>query len=249
MDIIQIGANRGSDDLTQLIFENKNRLGKIILVEPMSHHHELLRECYNDIPIIIEGIAITDDPKLGKMPLYYSLQNAPHFEVASFSKEHVLKCGFGADIMEKEVICMTINQLMEKHKLDYLDILFIDAEGLDDRIIKSINFKKYKIKTIIYENLHTLSNERLIHFLSRKGYYTIVNWGQNGWSNMSMKQKFSLKFTGYKIKVELQDFRTRSKALTKKNLKKWLIQLGLFKYYKFLQNRMINKQNLNKYKG
>lgn len=241
MDIIQIGSNKGSDDLTEIIFKNKERLRKVILVEPMSNHHSQLKECYEEIPIIIEEIAITDDLRLNKMPLFFSLRNAPNFEVASFSKEHLKKCGFGEEIVEKEVNCMTINQLMERHEIRVLNMLFIDAEGLDDRIIRSIDFKRYEIKEIIYENLHTNSNEKLIHFLSRKNYHTISNCGLNGWSNRATKEKISLILLAYKFKIEWNYFISNGKMISRNVFKNILISVGLFKYYKLLQKLYSNK--------
>ena len=44
MNIIQIGANRGNDDLSQII--GNNQPDKLILVEPMSLHNEFLLNHY-----------------------------------------------------------------------------------------------------------------------------------------------------------------------------------------------------------
>lgn len=237
MDIIQIGSNRGSDDLTKIIFENKERLGKVILVEPISSHHQQLKECYNEIPVIIEGIAITDDPNIRQMPLYYSRRDAPHYEIASFNKDHILNHAHSmSDILEKNVACMTINQLMDKYKMSELDLLFIDAEGFDERIIRSINFQKYKIKEIIYENLHICYKDQLIHLLNRKNYHVTPNWGFNGWSNKAVRQPFTIQFFLFILNDEKKMFFTNSKKL----LKKVLIKMGLFQYFKALKNN-INK--------
>ena len=50
-----------------------------------------------------------------------------------------------------------------------VDVLFIDAEGIDDKIIYSINFDKYNINKLYYENLH-VDNTKLRDFLENKGY-------------------------------------------------------------------------------
>ena len=47
MNIVQLGACVGNDDLTKLIGESQPNI--LILVEPMSIHNEKITECYNNI--------------------------------------------------------------------------------------------------------------------------------------------------------------------------------------------------------
>lgn len=54
MKIIQIGANRGYDDLTNFI--NKNQVDFAVFVEPNPSHIKDLKKCYSNY--IIENIAI-----------------------------------------------------------------------------------------------------------------------------------------------------------------------------------------------
>jgi hypothetical protein len=91
------------------------------------------------------------------------------------------------NFIESELDSITVNNLLLKHKIDTLDILFIDAEGMDSEIIKSIDFNKFDIKKIYYENLH-INNQELIIFLESKNYF--INEGQlsNGWTNEAIKK-------------------------------------------------------------
>ena len=61
MTVIQIGANQGNDELTELL---KNQpIDKLILVEPLELHNVKLKQCYSNIEnLFIENIALTDDP-------------------------------------------------------------------------------------------------------------------------------------------------------------------------------------------
>lgn len=77
---------------------------------------------------------------------------------SSFYKEQVIaaliKRGIDKKIFLKKIIVkiLDINSLLNKYK--NTNLLFIDAEGHDYVILKKINLKKFKIKTIIFENRH-----------------------------------------------------------------------------------------------
>jgi hypothetical protein len=45
----------------------------------------------------------------------------------------------------------TLNKLIKKHNITDIDLLFIDTEGNDARIINSLDLTRIKPKTIIYE--------------------------------------------------------------------------------------------------
>ena len=194
MNIVQIGTNKGNDDVTNLIRQYSSVLDKFIAVEPLNIHHSSIRDCYKDIPqLIIEEIAITPNPSKEKLTFYYHKEDGPGFEVASTSKEHILKhVIFNSKltedgIVELKVNCLTLNELFKKYNLVDIDVLYIDAEGLDFELIKSIDFEEFNIINIIYEHLH-IDGEKAIKFLESKGYSTIRNFGHNGWSHAAVKQ-------------------------------------------------------------
>jgi hypothetical protein len=64
---------------------------------------------------------------------------------------------------------MTINNLFHKYELTDIDILFLDAEGFDDRIIKDIDFSQFMIRNIYYENVH-IDNQSITEYLQSLGY-------------------------------------------------------------------------------
>jgi len=194
MNIIQIGTNKANDDITNIIHQYSSILTKFIAVEPLDVHHSQIKECYKNIPqLIIEGIAITPSPTDEKLNFYYHKDDGPGYEVSSMNKEHILKHVIfnpkltEDGLVELKVNCLTLNQLFDKHDLKNIDILYIDAEGLDFELIKSIDYQKYNIINIIYEHLH-INGEEAIKFLESKGYNTIRNFGHNGWSNAAVKQ-------------------------------------------------------------
>lgn len=193
MIILQIGTNKGYDDITKYVFNYKDILEKFIAIEPLVVHNISINECYKEIPqLIIENVAIVPRVVSPTMTFYYHQDDGPGFEVASSDKNHILKHQiYNSKLTEEGIIectipCMTINDMFEKHNLTKIDILYIDAEGMDFEIIKSIDFK-YDIVNIIYEHLH-IDGEAAIKFLENKGYTTSRNFGHNGWSHAAIKQ-------------------------------------------------------------
>jgi len=186
MKIVQIGTCVANDDLTQIVKENQPEL--LVLIEPMSIHNEKINQCYLGVKnVFLENIAITVD-ETQEISFYYHKDDGPMYEVATTDVNHILKHGYQNDgIIELKVKCLTINNLFEKYNLSKIDILFIDSEGLDDKIIKSIDFKKYEITKIYFENLHITDNN-IYNFLIGIGYSITKNVGFMGWSSLAEKK-------------------------------------------------------------
>jgi len=180
MNIVQIGANRGNDDLTNLI--GNKQPDKFIIIEPMKVHNDYINNCYNWIENkILENIAIVVDC-VNTIDFYYHINDGPGYEVASIDETHILKHGYDKNgIVKIAVPCCNINELFKKYNINNLDILFIDAEGLDDKIIKSIDFDNCKINKIYFENLHLKTD--INSYLKDKGYCIKTNIDNNGWMN------------------------------------------------------------------
>ena len=63
---------------------------------------------------------------------------------------------------------MSINDLLKKHNLTHIDYLFIDAEGVDFDILKSLDMQVH-IEHIQIEHLH-LDKQELYSFMRTSGY-------------------------------------------------------------------------------
>lgn len=187
MKIVQIGANRGNDDLSLLI---QNRQPEIlVLVEPLSIHNDQLSNHYSWVDNLhIENIAISDISN-DEINFYYHLDDGPGYEVASLDPRHIYERH--THLSKERVSCvkvktMNINDLLNKYNLKNIDILFIDAEGSDDMIIKTLDFTEYDIKNIYFENLH-IKDLNIYNFLLEKNYKITLNVGMNGWSSLAQK--------------------------------------------------------------
>lgn len=102
-----------------------------------------------------------------------------HPELNTFSEEHVAEWDGknGVKVIEKiKLVTSLINPIMEKYipgKKDF-DLLSIDVEGLDLRILKTLDFDKYKFRYIIAEDepgdVTQCMKSSMTAFLDLKGY-------------------------------------------------------------------------------
>jgi hypothetical protein len=76
----------------------------------------------------------------------------------------------------EKINCVLLTSLVEKYNYHNLDFLYIDVEGYDFEIIKSIDFSKLNPRLIYYEHRHLSSEdkENSKKFLSEKGYDIIA---------------------------------------------------------------------------
>lgn len=192
MIAVQIGANRGYDHFTQLIQDK--HVSTLILVEPFADHNNSLQTCYSNIKNkYIENIIISSDNVSETKTIYYHEQDGYGYgnalELASLNKQHCFNIRSQYEQSGlREIVCtnLTINKLFEKYSLSTIDLLAIDTEGHDKDIIQSIDFTKYIIKELYYENLHSDMYE-LRPFLSSKKYKINENVFE-GWSDHAILQ-------------------------------------------------------------
>ena len=177
--LIQIGANDGLrfDILNQYIKKYKT---KSILVEPIKKSfNDLIKNYENYNNIIFENVAISVNNQISHL---YKIDHSKeekykseHFKgIMSFDKGHLIKHGVKKnDIVKEEVKSISINNLIKKHKLNKVDLLFVDAEGYDADIIEDFLKTSLMRPIIIFEYLH-VSNKKfkdLVDSLNNKKYF------------------------------------------------------------------------------
>lgn len=188
MNIVQIGANRGNDDVSEIL--GNIQPSKLILVEPMKLHNDSLNKYYHWVDNkFIENVVI--DIEGGKdVEFFYHDNDAPYYEISSLSKDHFFpkhQHVLSEDGLRSFFIkSININDLFKKYELSNIDILFIDAEGHDDTIIKSIDFNAFKINKLYFENLH-IKDDNIYAYLENNGYKIIHQIGHNGWTSLAEK--------------------------------------------------------------
>jgi FkbM family methyltransferase len=169
MKIVQIGACRGNDHVTNLIKDIEVEF--LLLVEANPFNIESLKQCYANRTNIIEHIAITADLTADSISFYYSVDDGPGYEVSSIKKSHPMIYYQEDQIREIQIPAISLDLLLQKYNIDYLDYLFLDIEGIDAEVALSLDLNKYNIQRVQIEFLH-LGNQLADvthHFLSH-GY-------------------------------------------------------------------------------
>ena len=179
MNIVQIGTNKAYDNMSDIVHRYSNlNITCLVMIEPFIYHNDSIKKCYSEYlnKLFIENIIITPDQEhKDKESIWYHELDATHgnaYELASLNRQHSLNIRSYYDIngmTTLELNCLTLNELFQKYNLETIDILYIDTEGSDDKIIYSIDFNKFIIKEIFYENLH-IDKEKLRDFLILKNY-------------------------------------------------------------------------------
>jgi len=138
--LIQIGANDGIrfDNLNSFIRKYKI---KSILVEPVTKYFLSLKSNYQELNFVnIENYAISVDEKRNYIYVVaekFLNKYGDHIPgINSFDKNHLISHGVKKKHIEKkEIKSISIEKLIEKYKIEDLDLLFIDTEGYDGKIV------------------------------------------------------------------------------------------------------------------
>lgn len=189
---VQVGANDGynNDCLHSFIITNKNWNG--ILIEPVKFIFDQLKETYaivQDNRLIFENVAISSTG--GSQSFYYVAPNANEkeefpihcYQLGSFDKQHILKHLQGRlapYIIEEKIETATISEVLNRNNVSCLDLLHIDVEGYDFKVLSTLDFSAYPPKMIIYEHKHLTEEEyRMARSLLAKHQYAITEYKEN----------------------------------------------------------------------
>lgn len=169
---VEIGANDGDQhDHLRDVIEAHAWAG--IMVEPVPYIFERLRRNYGDRPrVALENAAVAERdgsspfhfvsealaPDAGRLPDWYD-------GIGSFDRETLMR--HAADIPDLErrietvdVPCVSFDSLCRKHGADQVDLVVIDAEGHDARIVTSIDLERWRPRMLVYEHFHLDPQER-----------------------------------------------------------------------------------------
>ena len=161
--LVVIGAHFGVW-LKDQIYSFKDH--KILLVEPVPYNYKKLYEDFkNNKNIQICTNAIFSENKKEKF-YFVKADSIPklgkHWAsgIGSFNKQHILnhrtkrfKIEEG-DIENIEIDFISFDRLISKYEINSIDKLQIDVEGAEFDILNSIDYKKIKIKNILFESKH-----------------------------------------------------------------------------------------------
>jgi FkbM family methyltransferase len=224
---IQIGAGAGDldkrancrDGFTEFIKKlPRNRIKKIILVEPNPLNVPLLTECYKDYPesVIYEIGIIPKSFKSNIMQLYYCPSDAPHYQVASINKSHIQKhYGNDCEIKKFDIKTQNLEDFINEITSEEIEILSLDIEGIDAEVILDLNFSNINLKYLSFEYIHLGNNEKnvLKHLTNNNFYFLGKGLDYNGFDYLYVKLKYAFNIIKYRELL-------KQKTILTQNLKK-----------------------------
>ena len=163
--LIQIGANDGisHDHLHKII--KKFKLESLLL-EPIKKYFLDLQNNYSSYDNIrFENSALSTNNEILFLykvdPEYFKKYGTVSCGISSFYKEHLLKHGIKKKhIIQEKVNQISFDELLKKYSISRFDLLLIDTEGYDCRIVNEFFLKVKKIRPIIiFEWSHIRYNE------------------------------------------------------------------------------------------
>lgn len=182
---LQIGANDGEYcDICGPLARQYGWSG--VAVEPVPEMFERLLATYDAYPDItpVNAAIGSEDGKA----VFYKVDhpNIGMQQLGSFRKDVILKHAkdfkneFGLDleeaIVEIDVDVISINTLLKEKSLTDLGCMFMDAEGYDWEIIKSIDFDLARPDFIYFETIHVNEQKDQINKFFADSEYTLYQF-------------------------------------------------------------------------
>lgn len=187
---VQVGSNDGvqGDPIHDLVIACKNWRG--IFIEPISFLFSRLRKNYGDATrFIFENVAIGTEK--GSKKFYYVSEKARteldlpywHDQLGSFNKTHITRMlgdEMSPYIVEEDVECLPLQDVLDRNRVNAIDLLHIDTEGFDYKVLSQLDLKRYKPSIILFEH-HLLTDDEFdkARKLLRSTGYSLHHYGND----------------------------------------------------------------------
>jgi FkbM family methyltransferase len=187
---VQVGSNDGvqGDPIHDLIIAREHWRG--IFIEPINFLFCRLRNNYGDSErFVFENVAISNRSETKKF--YYVSEKAKteldlpywHDQLGSFDKKHITRMlgdQMHPYIIEEDVECQPLQVILDRNRVDAIDLLHIDTEGFDYQVLSQVEFKRYKPSAILFEH-HLLTDDEFFKArkLLRRSGYRLVQYGND----------------------------------------------------------------------
>ena len=189
-------------ELSELDPERRQRT-TVVLVEPVVEYFDRLRAAYDGLPCVrFENAAIAEtsgtrdffrmnaDPVGHGYPSWLTgLGSLREERMTSLWDRYEM--GHGQDDYEairrfvrdhrvvEPVRCLTFHDLVRRHAIEEIDLLQIDAEGYDYRILRTIDFTRIRPSFVNYERVLLQDDEAACRELMAGAGYALIDWGQD----------------------------------------------------------------------
>jgi hypothetical protein len=186
---VQIGAGAGDQDIriscrdgfTEYVKSlDPASIEQIVLVEPNAFNIDLLKKCWADYPQAeIHQLGIRPKRQTtSTCRFFFAREDAPHYQVCSLNKEHVLMHYPNAELQSFETETVTLEDLLKQTIGDKtISALSIDIEGAEGEIIPEIDWRTVKCEAISYEHLHLGGRASAVEHALRRGGFMYAGSG------------------------------------------------------------------------
>ena len=193
IDFVQIGSNCGTDSCANCgepVWKDATHYGwKGTVVEPNPRVFEQLKQNYSPYKNV-KAVRTAVCENTGTANLF--VPNDYTTQISSLKKGHLSKHG-STNINTVQVPCLTLEDFWTQHvtpRHDKVDILDIDIEGMDHKIIHSTSFDKLSPQPtcVLYENAHIPDDEKqqTQRHLKQFGYTRFEPWRGCGRDDFDM---------------------------------------------------------------
>lgn len=186
---VQVGSNDGrqGDPIHDLIVERPGWRG--MFIEPIDFLFKRLRSNYGEAErFIFENVAIGTEK--GSKKFYYVSEKASeldlpywHDQLGSFDRDHITRA-LGEQmipyIVEEDVECLPLQDVLDRNGVEEIDLVHVDTEGFDYKVLSQIDLKRYKPSVILFEH-HLLPDDEFASArkLLRSNGYRLVQYGND----------------------------------------------------------------------
>lgn len=197
VSFVQVGSNdgQGGDPLHRLIMANAHWSG--IFIEPVKFLFARLQQNYQgSARFTFENVAIGIENGVKK---FYYVSDAARTafgdelpfwfdQLGSFNKEHIIKYldKVAPYIIEEELECITLPNLLARNQVQTVDLVHIDTEGFDYQVLKQVDLGRYHPTIILYEHQHLTGEEKAQaeQMLKSAGF----RLKEYGWDTLAIRQ-------------------------------------------------------------
>lgn len=181
LKFVQIGANDGVRFDGLYSFVTQHSCAGIV-VEPLPDMFERLQVNYADYPQIVpvnRAIHATASalPIFRVAPSAMSRYQGWASGIASFDREHLIRHGIQpVDVIEQEVQCVSLMELLERTGMLDAALLQIDTEGYDSAVLHMIDFARFLPALVKFEHKNMTRAEQAAHAIrfAENGYRTVA---------------------------------------------------------------------------
>lgn len=187
---VQVGSNDGvqGDPIHDLIVSRQSWSG--IFIEPIDFLFQRLRQNYGQADrFVFENVAIGTEK--GSKKFYYVSEKAKrelelpywHDQLGSFDKAHITRAlgdQMAPYIVEEDIECLPLQDVLDRNRVGAIDLIHIDTEGFDYKVLSQLDIKRYKPSVILFEH-HLLPDEEFVKArkLLRSTGYRLLQYGND----------------------------------------------------------------------